>query len=51
MFNINNLPEYAKDMEFIVATIVDGEFWFYGGYDSIDKAYDVADEIDGVIIH
>ena len=27
---INNLPNYAKNMEFIVVREYDGEYWFWG---------------------
>lgn len=48
---INNMPEYAKDYEFIVAREVDNEYWFYGAYVNGFKAEQVAVEINGVIFH
>lgn len=49
---IKNIPNYAKDMEFIVVRRVDGELWFFGGYDrNADKAFKVAKEIDGIVVH
>lgn len=48
---IRNMPEYAKDYEFIVATEVDNEFWFYGAYSNGFQAEQVAIEINGVIFH
>lgn len=32
-YKVNNLPAYYKDHEYVVITIVDGEYWFYGAYD------------------
>lgn len=49
--SINNMPSYAKDYEYIVARLVDCELWFYGAYDSKDKAEEVAYEIEGLIVH
>lgn len=44
---INNLPDYAKK-GFIVARKADhGELWFYGCYDTEEKAIIVSHEIDG----
>ena len=48
---INNMPEYANDYEFIVATKVDNEYWFYGAYSNGFIAEQVAIEVDGVIFH
>ena len=45
---INNVPDYAKK-GFIVARKADhGELWFYGCYDTEEKAYYVCREIDGI---
>lgn len=37
---INNIPEYAALHPFTVAQFDEdtGSFWFYGAYDSLDKA-------------
>ena len=49
---INNLPDYAKNMEFIVVREVGNEYWFFGGYDrDAAKAYQVAEEVGGIVIH
>ena len=47
---INNLPEYAIDHNYIVASVCDSNLWFYGAGDSEDKAYEVAEMIGGVVI-
>ena len=43
---VNNLPEDARG--FIVASVIDNEFWFYGCYQNEEKAKEVAYEIQGV---
>lgn len=49
---INNLPNYAKNMEFIVVREYDGEYWFWGGYDKdANRAYQAAKEIGGIVVH
>lgn len=48
---IKNKPEYADNYEFIVASICDGEYWFYGAYTNGFKAEQVAIAIDGVVFH
>ena len=47
---INNTPEYASKYEYIVASIVDDEFWFYGAYESESRAVDAAAFIGGIVI-
>ncbi len=48
---INNKPEYADHYEFMVARQIDGKLWFYGAYRNGFKAYQVAAEIDGIVVH
>lgn len=45
---IKNCPDYVNKYEYVVAREVDGEFWFYGAYDDIEKAREVAAEINGI---
>lgn len=47
---INNKPEYASEYNFIVASKVDDELWFYGAYNDEEKANKTARMIDGVVI-
>lgn len=47
---INNMPDYGKDYKYIVATLVDGELWFYGAYNEYEKADCAANETDGHLI-
>lgn len=48
---IKNLPNYAKDYDFIVARNCDGQFWFYGAYETVEKAVEVAVAVDGHVIN
>ena len=45
MIIINNLPEYAKSHKYIVATLVNNEWWFWGAYDSLCDASAAADYV------
>lgn len=47
---INCLPEYARNYNWIVARVVDGEAWFYGAYNDEDKAFAVGTEVNGVVV-
>lgn len=42
---VNNLPDDAKG--FIVCSVIDNEFWYYGCYQNEEKAKEVAYEIQG----
>ena len=50
MTHINNLPDYAKDYDFIVVRFCDNEFWFWGAYETFNRAQNVADEINGIVV-
>lgn len=39
MVKVNNVPDYAKTRRFWVVKIVDGEYWFYGAFNDVTKAY------------
>ena len=47
---INNLPDYASEYIYVVATTVDGELWFYGAYNKRSQAFEAASACGGVII-
>ena len=47
---INNYKEYARNYGFVVVRLVDSEMWFYGAYETLDKASDVAQMIDGLVV-
>lgn len=46
---IQNLPEYATEYQYIVARECDGEFWFWGAYETEKTAKKAAAEIDGIV--
>ena len=47
---IKNLSDYAIKYNYIVASAVDGDLWFYGAWNDEDRAYEVAREIGGVVV-
>ena len=49
MTNINNVPAYAAEYRYIVARLVEGEYWFYGAYEEGFKAERAALECNGEI--
>lgn len=46
---VKNIPEYAKDYKFIVATYFNNEYWFWGAFNEKFEAEKVAKEIDGKV--
>ena len=42
MITILNVSAYALKYEYIVARLVDGDWWFYGAWDNAEVAYKVA---------
>ena len=40
--NVLNVPAYAANYPYWVATPVDGEYWFFGAYDDKEEAINVA---------
>ena len=42
MVTILNCSKYALDRKYIVARLVDDDFWFWGAWDEMDKAYAAA---------
>ena len=45
---VNNLPDEPK--RYVVARLIDGEFWFWGSYEAEDRANRVAKDIEGVVL-
>ena len=48
--SVYNTPDYAENHNFIVSRLVENNLWFYGAYDEIEKAREVAEEIDGLVV-
>lgn len=51
MKNINNLPTYAAEYAYVVATESDNEYWFYGAYSERAKAEAAAYDCDGKVFN
>lgn len=51
MLSIINIPDNAKHYEFMVVRKVDEDYWYWGAYADGFKAYAVAQEVNGVVIH
>jgi len=49
MTTINNLPDYYTGYNYLVARVVDGDWWFWGCYSTLNRAREAAYEIDGDI--
>ena len=41
---VHNMPEYALDYKYVVATLDGGILWFWGAWDDIDEANAAARE-------
>lgn len=48
--NVKNVPDYAKDYDYIVARPVDGDLWFWGAWNDEAKAHEVAREVNGLVV-
>lgn len=46
--NVKNLPQNIS--RYVVARMVDGELWFWGSFEDIEKANHTAKEIGGVVL-
>lgn len=47
---IKNMVYYATDYNYIVASAVNGDLWFYGAWNNKNLAYEAAMEIGGIVI-
>jgi len=50
MIKVNNLPEYAKNYNWLVCRVVDGELWFWGAFKDEGKAFEIATNMNGVVL-
>lgn len=50
MKKINNLPKNKKINNYIVARKVENELWYYGAYGDSNRAFYIAQEINGIVI-
>ncbi len=45
---VRNVPAYAATRRWWVVREADGALWFYGAYDTAERAREVADMVDGL---
>ena len=50
MYNVNNVSKSYLDYQFSVIRYCDGEYWYYGSYDTIEQAQIACNEIDNGLI-
>lgn len=48
--NVNNVPAYAYEQNYIVAREIDGELWFWGAWLNADIAERAAGVVNGIMI-
>lgn len=51
MPKVNNVPRYASEHNYIVARNVDGELWFWGAYDRLERARATARDVNGEVLN
>ena len=47
---VYNVPTYAKEYNYMVARECDGKLWFYGAYETKERATEVAIEVRGIVV-
>lgn len=47
---IMNMPKYAEAQGYIVANAIDGQLWFYGSYDSCEKAIQISKQMESSVV-
>lgn len=47
---IMNMPKYAEARGYIVANAIDGQLWFYGRYDSCEKAIQISEQMENYVV-
>ena len=50
MSTVKNLPEYANEYKYIVASQIDGDLLFWGAWNNMEKAIKAAEEIGGKVV-
>lgn len=45
VYKVKNLPDYYRKHPYIVVRLCEDGLWFYGGYDTVTKACEVAEKI------
>ena len=47
---IMNAKKYAEAPGYIVANAIDGQLWFYGRYDSCEKAIQISEQMENSVV-
>lgn len=47
---VNNVSKNAKKYPWMVVRVCEGEYWYYGAWNSFDKAAAQAAEVGGCVI-
>lgn len=47
---VYNVPAYAAEYPYVVVRETEGEYWFYGAYETYARAVDVAYEVRGYVV-
>lgn len=47
---VNNVPDYAVNYQYWVVREVDGAMWFYGAYETDERAKEVAGTVNGIVL-
>ena len=47
---VNNVPNYAKNSNYLVVRKYDGEYWFWGAWEDKESAYKIANAIGGYVV-
>ena len=50
MSTVKNLPEYANEYKYIVASQIDGDLLFWGAWNNMKKAISAAEKIGGKVV-
>ena len=50
MSTVKNLPEYANEYKYIVASQIDGDLLFWGAWNNMKKAIKAAEKIGGKVV-
>lgn len=46
---VNNIPDYARGLKYLVARWCEGEWWFWGAWNDRNKAEEIAQRINGKV--
>jgi len=47
---VYNVAEGAEEYKYIVVNVVDGDFWYWGAFNNLNRASEVARELKGEVL-